>query len=106
MPPPRKGRPRINPLPTDRDRVREENIDKHAKAQDSIAGFSFVTAPPTAQPIANQNLAEAVVALARVIPTLITSTKKGIVDYYKDLKNMGCKVFTGLVEVDLAWSWL
>ena len=102
MPPHRKGRPRINPLPTDRDKVREENIDKHAKGQDSVAGFSFTS---SSTKIANQNLVEAVVALARVIPALTASTKKGIVDYYKDLKNMGCKVFTRLVEVDLAWSW-
>ena len=52
------------------------------------------------------NLAEAVAALARVIPTLTALIEKGIVDYCKDLKNMGCKVFTGSLKADLAWSWL
>ena len=50
------------------------------------------------------NLVEAVVALIRVIPTLTAPAEKGIVDYCKDLKNMGCKVFMGSLEVDLAWS--
>ena len=32
--------------------------------------------------------------------------EKRIADYCKDLKNMGCKIFTGSLESDLAWSWL
>ena len=106
MPLCRRGMPRINPLPSDMDRVREENINEHAKAQASAAGFSSVVAPLAAQPIAYLNLAEVVAALERVIPTLTALAEKGIVDYYKDLKNMGYKVFTGLVKVELAWSWL
>ena len=54
--------------------------------------------------MADPNLAEAIAALARVIPALIAHAEKEIVDYCKDLKNMGCKVFTGSLEADLAWS--
>ena len=56
--------------------------------------------------MADPNLAEAVTTLARIILALIAPIEKGIVDYCKDLSNMGCKVFTGSLEADLAWSWL
>ena len=44
--------------------------------------------------------------MARAIPTLSTPIERRIVDYCKDLKNMGCKVFTGSLESKLAWSCL
>ena len=63
MPPRRRGRPRINPLPQDRHRNRSENIDEQAEAQASITGSSFITATQVA-------------TLARVIPTLTVLAKK------------------------------
>ena len=45
-------------------------------------------------------------ALTKVIPTRTAPVEKGIVDYCKDLKNMGCKIFSRSLESDLAWSWL
>ena len=44
--------------------------------------------------------------MEKVFPTLIALAEKGIVDYCKDLKNMGFKIFTGSLELDLVWSWL
>ena len=106
MPPRRRGRPRINPLPQDKDRNIEENVDEQVEAQASVVGSSSIAAPPVTHPMADLNLAEVVAPLARVIPALTTPTEKGIVDYCKDLKNMSCNVFTRCLEPDLAWSWL
>ena len=95
MPPCRRKRPRINPLPQDRDKNIKENVGEQVEAQASIAGSSSIAAPLVAHPVADPNLTEAVAALTRVIPALTAPTEKGIVDYCKDLKNIGCKVFTG-----------
>ena len=102
MPPCQKGRPRIKPLPQDMDSNRPKNINEQVEAQASTVDSFFVATPPIADP----NLVEAVAILARVIPTLMTLAEKGIVDYCKDLKNMGCKIFTGFLESDLACSCL
>ena len=103
MPPRRRGRPKINPQ--DRDRQEDESIREHAEAQASIVGSPFIAAP-SAAPVVDPNLAEAVAALARAIPTLSAPVERKIVDYYKDLKNMGCKVFTRFLKSKLACSWL
>ena len=98
MPPRQSERPKIKPLPQDWDRNRLETINEQAEAQASAAGSSSIATPPVVDP----NLVEAIMALARVIPTLIAPTKKRIADYCKDLKNMGCKIFTRSLELDLA----
>ena len=90
--------------PQDRFRRRDKRIEEQVEAQASASavGSSSIAAPPATPPIADPNLAEAVAALARVIPALTALTEKGIMDYCMDLKNMGCKVFTGTLKVDLA----
>ena len=103
MPPRRRGRPRINPQ--DRDRQEDEPIRESSKAQASVAGSPSIAAP-SAAPVVDRNLAEAVTALAKVIPTLSAPAERRKVDYCKDLKNMGCKAFTRLLESEMAWSWL
>ena len=69
------------------------------------AGSTSIAAPSTSL-VVDPNLAEAVTVLARSIPTLSTPAERKIMDYCKNLKNMGCKVFIGLLESELAWSWL
>ena len=103
MPPRRRGRPRINPQ--DRDRQEDEPIRESAEAQASVVGSPSIAAP-SVTPVVDPNLTEAVAALAKAIPTLSAPAERRIVDYCKDLKNMGCKAFTGLLKSELAWSWL
>ena len=91
MPPRRRGRPKINPQ--DRDRQEDEPIRESAEAQASVTGSPSIAAPSTV-PVVDLNLAEAVAALAKAIPILSAPAERRIVDYCKDLKNMGCKAFT------------
>ena len=74
MPPRRRGRPRINPQ--DRDRQEDEPIRESAEAQTSVAGSPSIAAP-SAVPVVDPNLAKAIAALAKAIPTLSALLKEG-----------------------------
>ena len=67
MPPRRRGRSRINLQ--DRDRQEDEPIRESVEAQASVDGSPSIAAP-SATPVVDPNLAEAVAALAKAIPTL------------------------------------